>query len=152
MPLLHDRISGFVILLGMLCLFVFPACQPMEGTITSPEEGNEISRSLQCTGTLQGLETSTSVWLVIMEQNTDENWLLWPKEQIVAIDAQGHWQQTIFEDGPGKKVALGLWAVPAETQQEIQIWQAQGAKTGHYPPLPVIKGQLLDQVADLTIR
>lgn len=119
----------------------------VEGSIIIPHNNDFVLRVFDAKGTIRGLPSNFSLWLVVEHSN-----LSWPKGPIKI--SKGSWAGRVYEGGspPKGSFSLALYMVNSDGSQKITEWLESGRKSGYYPGFMEIKGgTLLDRI-DLKLK
>jgi hypothetical protein len=103
-----------------------PSAGQAFATIESPERGESVDRTIECSGSAKGIPPDRHLWLAVEERN-----FLWPKEGEVIVDEQGKWKGQIFEDGVAEEFAVSLFMADPVGDQFIRTWLETGKRSGY---------------------
>ncbi|MCH9647312.1 MAG: hypothetical protein K0U98_03675 [Deltaproteobacteria bacterium] len=141
MKILFNRIVAVFFVAYFLAAAL--AAAEVEGKITSPANGGDVSAVYEVSGTVAGLEKSQELWVVVRKGKN-----FWPKDKAFVVGG-AEWSATVDESATksGRPYSLVLLAVGFKGQAEIADWYARGDETDWWPALGEIKESVaLDQV------
>ena len=120
----------------------------VKGTIEEPKPKQVVGPTFHCSGTVNGMAPTFSLWLVVEVGN-----LKWPKENKVVVDQENRWSATIFEDGAANEFSVALFLGNSAVDKRILKWLERGRRTGTYAELKGIPGaRRLDRVDKLRLE
>jgi hypothetical protein len=100
------------------------------GSFSEPQPNDAVSRTIQCSGVVTGLQPGLHLWLAV-----ETGGLVWPKESKVLPDKADKWRTTIFEDGATEQFAVSLFVADASADRRIKRWLEAGRSSGKYSEL-----------------
>ncbi|GEM_PF-2094991 len=107
----------------------YPMLDGVVGTINL-NDGSVVPSNCIVTGTAAGLQPGLHLWLAV-----EVGASMWPKEGEVAVQADGTWTKSIFEEGDTDEFALSLYVLDSAADRLLRNWFKQSDREGHYRAL-----------------
>ncbi|HFD87159.1 MAG TPA: hypothetical protein ENJ35_05745 [Gammaproteobacteria bacterium] len=107
-------------------------------TIQRPTDGAVVSRSIVATGTVEGANATTHIWLVVNPIG-DIGW--WPQGGALAVLPNGRWEQPAFLGGrPGQRFRLSVVVASKAAHQMFLAYLKKGMAKNAFPGKPLPAG------------
>lgn len=104
-----------------------------QGWIDSPTDGGRAAgKWIQVRGKARDVPPQHCLWIAVQTSPGGE---FWPKGDKVTLDAAGHFDATIIEQGDSPEFYVTLLLVTQEVGDGFRRWLNEGNRTGHYPSL-----------------
>lgn len=104
-----------------------------QGWIDSPADGGRaVGKWIQVRGGARDVPPQHCLWIAVQASLGGE---FWPKGDKVTLDASGHFDVSIIEEGDSPEFYVTLLLVTQEVGDGFRRWLNEGNRTGRYPSL-----------------
>jgi hypothetical protein len=106
------------------------------GQIKGPAAGSAVANTVECAGSVEGLQDGVHLWLAV---EADGGKGMWPKLPL-KVAKDGPWSATVFEDGSSPTFNLSLLAADSTTDVLFKNWLENSRRTNSYESLAGVTG------------
>ncbi len=104
-----------------------------QGWIDSPSDGGRaVGKWIQVRGRARDVPPQYCLWIAVQASPGGE---FWPKGDKITLDAAGHFDVTVIEEGDSPEFYVTLLLVTQEVGDGFRRWLNEGNRTGRYPSL-----------------